>query len=727
MNILSGLNGEQIKAVEHIDGPMLVLAGAGSGKTKVLTARIAYLLQQGVKPWQILAITFTNKAAEEMRKRVHKIVGDTANDIWLYTFHSFCARFLRVEISNLTNYNNKFVIYDTADCLNIIKDCLKNLNLDDKQYIPKNLLSTISAAKSDFIDSFSYQENAENFYAQKVGEIYKLYQERLSANNALDFDDLLMLTVKILQENKEIASRYQEKFRYVLIDEYQDTNRLQYLIAKILSSNTNNLFVVGDADQSIYAWRGADINNILDFEKDYPNASIIKLECNYRSTKNILDAANAVIENNLARKPKALWTENMTGEAITYYNAADERDEARFVIEKMQQLHNSGEKYGSMAVLYRANTQSRVFEELLVKSGIPYVMVGGLKFYERKEIKDVLAYLKVVFNILDDISLARIINVPRRGIGDATLTKIKTAITKQNVSMFEIIKNPQELAELPSRFSAKLQNLSTTIEQIRTLAQTMPLDELLERIMHDTGYIKELETEKNVQSQSRIDNLYELINVAKEFMKTNDGTLETFLHHISLVTDIDEAKQSDDAAVLMTLHSAKGLEFTTIFLVGLEEGLFPHSRSLMNDIELEEERRLCYVGITRAKGRLFLTNARMRMVYGNTIMYPPSRFLQEVPRQLLAVHKRQQAAFKPFEKVKKTVRTQSMLPTITLPQEDESKKEKFHLGDKVKHSKFGIGTIVTVSDNGNYQTLAIAFAGEGIKQLSTQYAPITKA
>lgn len=726
-DILKGLNDEQLIAAKHTNGPLLVMAGAGSGKTKVLTARIAHLINLGVKPWQILAITFTNKAAQEMRSRVEKLVGPVAKDIWLYTFHSFCARFLRMEIDKLGGYDRNFVIYDTADCLNLLKTCLKELNLDDKQYAPKAMLGAISNAKNQFVDCTLYNEQANTFYETKVAEVYLMYQKKLMENNALDFDDLLMFTVSLMQTNQQVRESWQNRFNYILIDEYQDTNRPQYLIAKILSDKTHNIFVVGDIDQSIYAWRGADIRNILDFEQDYPEAKTVKLECNYRSTKNILNAANAVIENNTERKPKNLWTNNPQGEAIFWYRAGDERDEGNFIVGKMKELRSGGEKYGSMAILYRTNAQSRAFEEALVKEGIPYTMVGGLKFYERKEIKDIIAYLRVLFNPSDEVALVRIINVPKRGIGDATIAKMRSAAQTHGTTLYEIIKNP-ELAALSGRFTSKAGELGIFLENLRQKALTVPLELLIQEIMNDSGYIEELEAEKNIQAQSRIDNLNELLTVAKDFGNTGENSLESFLEHVALVTDIDEAKADDDAVTLMTLHSAKGLEYKTVFLVGMEEGIFPHARTLMDEEELEEERRLCYVGITRAKGLLFVTNTDMRTIYGKTTMNPPSRFLSEIPQALLHSEKKQRELFNIKKPAQSSTRKSGFMPEFSIQKaEPKTPKGEFATGDKVAHPKFGQGTIVSALDKDGFQELTIAFPGEGVKKLSTKYAPLEKA
>ena len=650
-----GLNPQQAEAVINTEGPMLIMAGAGSGKTKVLTCRVANLLQKGVRPYRILAITFTNKAAAEMRERVNNMSGPAAKDVWLFTFHAFCARFLRMEIDKLPGYGGNFAIYDTADSQNLIKQILKEMNLDDKRFQPSGILSRISNAKNALQDAAAFARQAGDFYEQKVADIYSRYEQKLQLNNALDFDDLLMLSIKLLQENKEVREKYQDRFDYLLVDEYQDTNHAQYLLTKFLAAKHRNICVVGDADQSIYGWRGADIQNILDFEKDYPDAKVIKLEQNYRSTQIILDAANAVIENNTGRKPKNLWTENKSGADIIYFQAVDERDEARFVIEQLQNLQRTeNKKLGDMAILYRTNTQSRIFEEMLIKSGISYNMVGGLKFYERKEIKDIIAYLRVIFNPADSLSLLRIINVPKRGIGDASLAKIQAYAAANNVSLFEGVSNAAAIEGLSSRFVSKLDDLAGIIFELMNLANEALVEDLIDRVLRDTGYLEELDKERTPQAHSPMVNLPELISVAQEFAASEEeNNLENFLAHVALVSDIDDTELGEDAITLMTLHSSKGLEFPVVFLVGMEEGLFPHARTLMDETEIEEERRLCYVGITRAKEKLFLSSTKMRTIYGNTVTYPPSRFLQEIPARLVKTIKRQErfSALENFKQV----------------------------------------------------------------------------
>lgn len=735
-----GLNPQQAEAVINTEGPMLIMAGAGSGKTKVLTCRVANLLQKGVRPYRILAITFTNKAAAEMRERVNNMSGPAAKDVWLFTFHAFCARFLRMEIDKLPGYGGNFAIYDTADSQNLIKQILKEMNLDDKRFQPSGILSRISNAKNALQDAAAFARQAGDFYEQKVADIYSRYEQKLQLNNALDFDDLLMLSIKLLQENKEVREKYQDRFDYLLVDEYQDTNHAQYLLTKFLAAKHRNICVVGDADQSIYGWRGADIQNILDFEKDYPDAKVIKLEQNYRSTQIILDAANAVIENNTGRKPKNLWTENKSGADIIYFQAVDERDEARFVIEQLQNLQRTeNKKLGDMAILYRTNTQSRIFEEMLIKSGISYNMVGGLKFYERKEIKDIIAYLRVIFNPADSLSLLRIINVPKRGIGDASLAKIQAYAAANNVSLFEAVSNAAAIDGLSSRFVSKLDDLAGIIFELINLANEAPVEDLIDRVLRDTGYLEELENERTPQAQSRIDNLHELISVAQEFAASEEeNNLENFLAHVALVSDIDDTELGEDAITLMTLHSSKGLEFPVVFLVGMEEGLFPHARTLMDETEIEEERRLCYVGITRAKEKLFLSSTKMRTIYGNTVTYPPSRFLQEIPARLVKTIKRQErfSALENFKQVSEKYSARPQKPASTfnphsfMPQKPAAAAggtgTRFNTGDRVSHSKWGEGMVVSVKDSPDGQEVKVAFAGAGVRSLLTKYAVLKK-
>lgn len=734
---MQGLNKEQLDAVQTINGPMLILAGAGSGKTKVLTCRIAHLLQQGVRPYRILAITFTNKAAAEMRERVDRMAGAAARDVWLFTFHAFCARLLRYELENLNGYTNNFAIYDTSDSKNLIKQVLKEMNLDEKRFPLPAIISHISNAKNALLLPDAYAREASGYYEQQVAKIYDAYQKKLQANNAVDFDDLLLLALRLLQENPAVREKYQRKFDYLMVDEYQDTNHAQYLLTKLLAAGHRNICVVGDADQSIYGWRGADIQNILDFEKDYPDAKLVKLEQNYRSTQVILDAANAVIDNNSGRKPKNLWTANGNGSEIVYYQANDERDEARYVIENMQKLQlNEGAKLGDMAVLYRTNAQSRVFEEMLIKSGIAYTMVGGTKFYERKEIKDALAYLRLLYNPHDSLSLLRIINVPRRGIGDATMARLQEYANASGQSLFEVVTNAADVPGLARRFANKLDELSGLLFELMGEAADVPVKQLLDDVLLKTGYLEELQNSKDPQDESRVENLKEMLSVTEEFAvkcerNGEEPTLENFLADVALVADIDDAELGEEAVTLMTLHSAKGLEFPNVFLVGMEEGIFPHSRTLMDENEIEEERRLCYVGITRAEKHLFLSNARTRT--GRTQYYTPSRFLQEVPRNLVHVIKRPvvqrpamtQQVHKPT--AKENANWFEQHKASFFPRESSAAAGcSFRVGDKVMHKKWGAGTIVTAKAADDGQEVTVAFAGGGIRSLLTKYAKLEK-
>ncbi|MDU6788409.1 MAG: 3'-5' exonuclease, partial [Veillonella sp.] len=627
----------QQQAVQHTEGPLLILAGAGSGKTKVLTVRIAYLLAQGVNPYEILAITFTNKAAKEMKSRVEGLVGDVANRIWLSTFHSFCAKFLRFELDNFLGYNSNFTIYDTSDSQVVIKAALKALNLDDKYYPVGAMISAISDAKNKLMFASDYRKQARDFYQQKVADVYEYYERELRKNNALDFDDLLLVAVKLLQSNAAVLDKYSKRFKYVMIDEYQDTNHAQYLLAYLLSSHWKNIAVVGDADQSIYAWRGADIQNILDFEKDYPNCTSIKLEQNYRSTKIILDAANAVIDNNEGRPEKNLWTNKVEGAKIQHFTAQSEHEEAAFIGDTIVKKHDiHGVPYGDMAILYRTNAQSRVLEEALIKRALPYTMVGGTKFYDRKEIKDVLAYLRVLYNPFDDLSLLRIINVPKRSIGATTVSKLQDYARENGTSLFMTLTQLHLVDTIKGKTKEKLEEFGILIFTLVAEMDDKSVLDILEAILDRTGYLVQLEESTDPQDQARAENIGELLSVAKDFQDTNPtGTVEDFLEQVALVNDVDSFEQEESKVTLMTLHAAKGLEFPIVFLGGLEEGLFPHSRTLMNPEEIEEERRLAYVGITRAEKELYISNATTRTVFGRTSSYLPSRFIDEIPAELV--------------------------------------------------------------------------------------------
>ncbi|WP_279127328.1 DNA helicase PcrA [Acidaminococcus fermentans] len=744
-DLLASLNEQQAEAVRQIAGPILILAGAGSGKTKALTTKIAYLLEKGVKPWNILAITFTNKAAKEMRQRVDALVGPSAKDVWLYTFHGFCNQLLRRDINDLPGYTTSFSIYDPSDCKNVLKEALKKLNLDEKFYPLPGLLATISNAKNAQVDAAAFARQAEDYHAKKVAEIYAEYQKHLVQSNAVDFDDLLLLTVKLLQTVPEVREKYQNKFHYVLIDEYQDTNHVQYLLAKLLSAPENNLCAVGDIDQSIYGWRGADISNILDFEKDYPQARIFKLEQNYRSTQVILDAANEVIKHNAARRPKNLWTENGNGQPIAYYQARDDREEAEFVVGQIRKLQNEGTKLGDMAILYRTNAQSRMFEENLINNGIPYVMVGSLKFYDRKEVKDTLSYLRFLANERDIQGLERIINEPKRGIGAATVAKVRSLLEESGMTLPEVLQTVQA-QEVLGRAFGKIQAFSDMIQELARVKDTLPVKDLMTQVLEKSGYLEALRLEGSDQSKSRLDNLNEFLRIADEFAKDpgeeNNKTLEDFLNHVALVADIDDAKLTQDSVTLMTLHSAKGLEFPVVFIGGMEDGLFPSQRSLEDEDKLEEERRLCYVGITRAKKRLYLTSCRSRMVYGHVVMYPPSRFLQEIPRNLIENVAVRQSTYGSYGGHQGSAGTHASLRNIArnrggsildtpsprshfVPEGDPV--PEFRAGDKCRHKKFGVGTIIEARPDGSEgQLVTVAFPGSGIKQLATKYKILQK-
>ncbi len=738
-NILEGLNPMQREAVMYTKGPLLIMAGAGSGKTKVLTCRVAYLLGQGVAPYQILAITFTNKAAAEMKERVRSIVGPQSKDIWLSTFHAFCAKLLRYEIEGMAGYKRNFVIYDTSDTQALIKNCLKQLNLDDKQYQPSSILATISNAKNGLQDDREFTKQASNFHEQKVAEIYQLYQQKLRTNNALDFDDLLMLSVRLLESNEEILNKYQQKFKYIMIDEYQDTNHAQYLLARMLAGKHRNLCVVGDADQSIYGWRGADIRNILDFEKDYPEAKMITLEQNYRSTQIILDAANAVIEHNSDRRPKELWTQNTQGELITHYLAHHERDEAQFIADTITKLNTVYcTPYGDIAILYRTNTQSRVIEEAFMKCGIPYVIVGGLKFYDRKEIKDILSYLRVIFNPSDSVSLRRIINVPRRGLGDTTINRLDEYALEHNMTLFDVVSNPDLVPGLTARAKRPLEFLSELIFTLMAQVPSLSVVDLVNKVMHESGYVEELQKSTDPLDENRLDNLKEFLSVAKGFATGElEETLENFLGQVALVADIDNVTMTESRVTMMTLHSAKGLEFPVVFMSGMEEGLFPHSRTLMNEGEVEEERRICYVGITRARNKLYMTNARMRTIYGRTQMFPISRFLDEIPEKMVEKYSGRQNHYGFASNGSKAtiIAPPSLSSVVQSPLRAPAPKTleaKHHgdatwkIADRAQHSKWGMGTVVEVRGTGDGQELKIAFPGQGIKVVVASMAPIVK-
>ncbi|MEV3918618.1 DNA helicase PcrA [Bacillus subtilis] len=731
--LLSGLNPVQQEAVKTTDGPLLLMAGAGSGKTRVLTHRIAYLMaEKHVAPWNILAITFTNKAAREMKERVESILGPGADDIWISTFHSMCVRILRRDIDRI-GINRNFSILDTADQLSVIKGILKERNLDPKKFDPRSILGTISSAKNELTEPEEFSKVAGGYYDQVVSDVYADYQKKLLKNQSLDFDDLIMKTIKLFDRVPEVLEFYQRKFQYIHVDEYQDTNRAQYMLVKQLAERFQNLCVVGDSDQSIYRWRGADITNILSFEKDYPNASVILLEQNYRSTKRILRAANEVIKNNSNRKPKNLWTENDEGIKISYYRGDNEFGEGQFVAGKIHQLHSSGKrKLSDIAILYRTNAQSRVIEETLLKAGLNYNIVGGTKFYDRKEIKDILAYLRLVSNPDDDISFTRIVNVPKRGVGATSLEKIASYAAINGLSFFQAIQQVDFIG-VSAKAANALDSFRQMIENLTNMQDYLSITELTEEILDKTEYREMLKAEKSIEAQSRLENIDEFLSVTKNFeQKSEDKTLVAFLTDLALIADIDQLDQKEeesggkDAITLMTLHAAKGLEFPVVFLMGLEEGVFPHSRSLMEEAEMEEERRLAYVGITRAEQELYLTNAKMRTLFGRTNMNPESRFIAEIPDDLL-----ENLNEKKETRATSARKMQPRRGPVSRPVSYASKTGgdtlNWAVGDKAGHKKWGTGTVVSVKGEGEGTELDIAFPSPvGVKRLLAAFAPIEK-
>ena len=729
--IFDTLNDRQCEAVKHTEGPLLITAGAGSGKTKVLTCRIAHLLELGVAPYRILAITFTNKAAKEMKERVTNLVGAQADSIWLSTFHSFCAKLLRFEVDGFHGYTRNFTIYDSSDQLVLVKDCLKKLNLDDKQFMPRSVLGTISSAKNVLMDAKAFAAQASDFYEQKVADVYALYQEKLRENNAVDFDDLLFLAVRLLQEKEDVREKYQSRFQYILVDEYQDTNHAQYALTKILAARWRNICVVGDADQSIYAWRGADIRNIIDFTRDYPDAASIKLEQNYRSTKTILHAANAVIDNNESRPKKTLWTENPAGNKIIHYQAQTEHDEADYIAGVIYNRHEiSHEPYGDMAILFRTNAQSRILEEKLMRYAIPYTMVGGTKFYDRKEIKDVLAYLRLLYNPEDSLSLTRIINVPKRNIGATTMEHVAAYAEEQGISLFEALSSTDEIP-VTKRARTSLENFAAMIFDLLNDIEGKDVLSLIETVIKQTGYgdMLDKEAEHDPQGESRKENVGEFLSVAKDYMDSNpDGNLQDFLENVALVSDVDDFESSDSKVTLMTLHAAKGLEFPVVFLTGLDEGLFPHSRTLLDPSQVEEERRLAYVGITRAERQLYVTNAITRTMYGRISAYMPSRFLAEIPPQLMEDYHRKSAMPQSRTTAVPGKQRVSILtkPVASSLPKKHAVTDTFAKGDKVRHKIWGIGTVLDVIGEGPNMQMKIQFPTKGVRQVVVKYAPLEK-
>ena len=758
--------------MEYGEGPLLVLAGAGSGKTRALTFRLAYLLEQGMAaPWEVLAITFTNKAADEMRRRVEGLVGpDLARDIWISTFHSACNRILRRDIDKL-GYGRNYVIYDTTDQRSLVRECVKELGWDEKRYHPNAVLGTIGKAKDNLIGPADFEGQADDFWAERVAQVYHLYQNRLRDNNALDFDDMIRLCVKLFEEFPAVLRYYQHRFRFVLVDEFQDTNKAQYQWVRHLASEHRNLAVVGDDDQSIYGWRNADIRNILDFEKDFPEAHVVKLEQNYRSTRKNLHAANSVIKNNTGRKPKELWTDNDLGDEIRLFHAFNEQQEAAFVSGEIRRLErDEGLAPSDCAVLYRTNAQSRVFEEVFMREGLSYQIVGSLKFYDRKEIKDLIAYLRVIHNPADEFSLSRIVNEPKRGVGPATWDRIREFAAAEGTTVYEGLRRIEEIGRVNRPTCQALLDFVEVMDEYIEMKETRPVTDILQGIAKNSGYVGELEAEGTIEAKGRLENIRELYNVAAGFVfHAEDPSLEGFLTNIALISDVDTLEDDASGVLLMTLHTAKGLEFPVVFMVGLEEEVFPHSRSLASDSleELEEERRLCYVGITRAERFLYMTAARLRMVYGHQTEKPLSRFVQEIPSELrvhvdasgrpegqgraMAGLRQNRQPSLGFRQAKGSGANQAKWSRAnqakgsranqakgsganaarSLPAEGATSGKAGHQvqwrqGDKLLHPKWGRGTVVSIREEEGDQVLMVAFVGEGVKQLMASYAPVEK-
>ncbi|MEC0241489.1 DNA helicase PcrA [Paenibacillus dokdonensis] len=761
------LNPPQQQAVEATEGPLLILAGAGSGKTRVLTHRIAYLIAtRKAPPWGVLAITFTNKAAREMQERVTKLVGNEGRDIWVSTFHSMCVRILRKDIDRI-GFNSNFTILDSTDQLSLVRNCMKDLNLDTKKFEPKAVLSLISTAKNELITPAQYEQKAGDYIESIAAKVYTMYQRRMKSNNSLDFDDLIMSTIQLFKEVPEVLDFYQKKFQYIHVDEYQDTNRAQYMLCRMLADGHHRICVVGDSDQSIYRWRGADISNILNFEEDYPEARTILLEQNYRSTSTILHAANEVIKQNGGRKPKKLWTDQGDGDKIKVYRADSEHDEGYFVTSEISKNVKLNKSYQDHAILYRTNAQSRVIEEILIKSDIPYQIVGGIKFYDRKEIKDILGYLRLISNPDDDLSLARVINVPKRGIGDTTVAKLGAAAAERGTSIFQALAVVDDLG-FAGRTRNALVEFYDMIAALNQMVEYLSVTELTEKILEMSQYRIEMQRENTIESRSRLENIDEFLSVTMEFEKNNDDkSLVSFLTDLALIADIDsvndEEEDKSDAVILMTMHSAKGLEFPVVFIVGMEEGVFPHSRAFSDNEELEEERRLAYVGITRAEQQLFLSCAQMRTLFGRTTANPPSRFLDEIPEELKeetgvardryrrggniggsygsrglgsgsgsnfgrnADNSSLSGSTATASGSQSKVTVTTSVPHQAAAVGSTADLTALKAGDKVSHGKWGTGTVVSVKGSGNDTELQIAFpAPVGVKRLLAGFAPITK-
>ncbi|EEI70642.1 MAG: DNA helicase PcrA [Lentilactobacillus buchneri] len=737
-SLLKGLNKDQKDAVIHTEGPVLIMAGAGSGKTRVLTHRIAYIIEHNhVMPWNILAITFTNKAAREMRERVSKLLDESGDDVWVSTFHALCVRILRRNIDQL-GFNRAFTIADTSEQRTLVKRVLRELNIDPKKFDPRAVLSSISNAKNDLLTPKAFKAQADNDFDQIVADVYARYQAELRQNESLDFDDLIMTTIELFDQFPDVLSYYQDKFHYIHVDEYQDTNEAQYRLVNTLAKKSKNICVVGDADQSIYGWRGANMQNILDFKEDYPDAHVTLLEQNYRSTKTVLDAANAVIAHNLNRADKNLWTENEQGEKISYYRGQTENDEARYVVAKIQEeMGKPKRNYGSFAILYRTNAQSRVIEETLLKANIPYTMVGGHKFYDRKEIRDALAYLTLLGNPRDSMSFERVINEPKRGIGETSLEKLRTFANDHGWSLLEASKNIDLANEISSRAKNSISMFEQIISDVAKKLDTMTITELTEEILDKSGYLSTLKSSKSLQAQTRLENLEEFISVTQKYDQDNpdqggQDNLVNFLSDLALVSDQDDLDEKTSEVTLMTMHAAKGLEFPVVFIMGMEEGLFPLSRAAQDESELQEERRLAYVGITRAKEKLYLTNAYSRMLYGRRQNNPESRFVNEIKPELIQyenVNQQEKPLSTPFDRrTRRATATTYHQPAqkVIKPKGTGADRSSWSVGDKVSHKAWGTGTVVKVSGTGEDMELDIAFEQKGIKRLLAAFAPITK-
>ena len=727
--IFKDLNPEQREAVNHLDGPLLIMAGAGSGKTRVLTCRIANLIAQGISPFNILAITFTNKAANEMKSRAEKLIGSPARNIILSTFHSFCAYLLRKEIEVTGKFNKNFTICDAGDSKTLIKQCVDQLNLSGDIYYNSNL--RISDLKNNLITPEHCP--IKSAHAINIREIYKLYQKKLQENNSLDFDDLIFFAVKIFKEHPEILEKYQERFQYISVDEYQDTNVAQYVLTQLLAAKYKNICVVGDADQSIYGWRGADMRNILNFEQDYPNARVIKLEQNYRSTKTILTAANAVIKNNLDRKPKNLWTENETGDRVRFFRCENDKREAVIVAREILRLiEDENFLYNDIALLYRTNAQSRMFEETFMQAGIPYIIIGGLKFYDRKEIKDIVAYLHVIANPRDNVHLMRIINTPRRGLGLTNLNRLAQFADNLGLSILEVVADRKLLEQIDGlnpRFRAGVKNFAAMMMSFTESAKNFSIDKLIEIVLEESGYLKMLSDEMALgkkENISREENLGEFVDSAKEFVELRpDATLEDFLNHVALITDIDTVDEKESLVKLMTVHAAKGLEFPVVFVVGMEEKLFPHANALDDDAELEEERRACYVAFTRAKKKLYITAAAERMFFGKMREQSISRFVSEIPSICFTGLESERPKKKSSsQKNKSTYRAPTAHRAAQMKPAEKKEIVAWRVGDQLNHKKWGLGTVLEVQ--GAIVTVAFANPQTGVKKLNSTIAPINK-